>query len=506
MSIRGCILLLSLFAVSASATVVARADECPVRVTSVNLEGKGIANRIYRYRVVLSAQSATILPDVGLQIHIGPNRSPVHVDAANVKMLLDDAGYKGVIILQRPAADVSGAAVVDTRSGNDVAPCTSPALAADDHSAALIGWEIPTVIVTLDDSKYAHPDTANTVVLSGATSHWEYKKLAALDYPPVARDSNVTGRAIVRLNIGRLGQPEDAHISVSSGSKLLDDAALSTANHSTYVGGTDDGIPITAADATYEFAIDDELTGAGRIPVTPSELLKTYCPAVLDRISLATSLLSGSAYWYDIGLLTTSTGFDSIALAVVGAHSPVKVLDWRTAVSGFNSRLIGNGDVTFDYSVADGALFWPGDALAAGTVQDATIHSERVKTCKPHGAHVDYDVDKDSIVAVAETDRPWLGTPVLETVLPARFENIVWPSYAPATTDPAAADAINVRVHVTQSGQPLAAIVSNVSSAPEFAKAALAAAMASTYVVPHTADGAPLTQTFDIVYVYVPAK
>jgi TonB family protein len=489
-----------------SASCAARADECPVRVASVNLEGKGVANRVYRYRVVLGAQYATTLADVGLQIQVGSNRQSVHVDAANVQMKVDDDAYKGIVIVQRPSSDISGAAVVDITSGNTISPCESPAATADNHSTGLTGWDVPTVIVTLDDSKFVQPDAIRTTILSGAISHWKYKTQAALDYPPAARDANVTGRASVQLNIGQLGQPENAHITKSSGSKLLDDAALSAANQSNYIGGADDGIPITAAYPGYEFAIDSDEVPGGSIPHTPSELLKTYCPAVLDGISLATPLHSGSAYWYDVNVLTTKTSFDSISLALVGARSPVKVLDWSTAVSGFNNTLGGIGDAKVDYSGADGALFWTGDPLAAGTVQDATIHSERAKTCKPYGAHVDPDLDKNSIVSVAETDRPWLDTPVLETVLPARFENIVWPKYVPSTTDPASAVALDVRVHVTQSGVPLVAIVRSVSSAPSFASAAIEAAMASTYVVPLMADGAPLTKTFDIVYLYVPAK
>jgi len=58
---------------------------------------------------------------------------------------------------------------------------------------------------------------------------------------------------------------------------------------------------------------------------------------------------------------------------------------------------------------------------------------------------------------------------------------------------------------VTQSGEPLVAVVHDASVAPAFASAALAAAMASTYVVPRTADGSVITQTFDVYYLYVPA-
>jgi TonB family protein len=481
---------------------MARADECPVRVLSVDLEGKGLGAHVYRYRVALGASAAKDLPDIGLLIHVGSTHPPIHVVAPHLQMSRGEDAYKSIIILERPNADVSGASVADTEQETVVHPCSSAVKSVGgESSTTLTDWDVPTVIVTVDDANVASPDPSQITVLSGESKEATFKNKGRLDYPQAAEENNVSGTARVLVKIGPEGQTEKEGIAFSSGSKLLDDAALTALNRSTFTGASYDGVPVEAAYyVLYEFQLGDSQ------PLSPSQALDTFCPAVLSSISLATPLFSGSAYWYDVGLTMTRIHFDSITLAVVGAHPPVKTLYWRATVSGFNGTIGHDRDSHSGNDSAAGAVFWPGDPLSAGIVQSVTPRSKEQETCKPYGAHVGYDLDVDSIVAVAETDRPWLYAPIIESVLPARFNDIAWPKYHPSATDPANAVAIDVRVHTTQSGQPLVAIVKNVSSAPEFAKAALAAAMASTYVIPLSADGAPLTQTFDVVYVYVPSK
>ncbi len=500
MSFRGCFLALSAILLLSLATV-ARADECPAHVLSIDLEGKGLNDNVFRYRVVLGASVAKGLPDIGLQIQLGSSQPPIHVLAPHFQMYQGEDAYKGVIILVRPKADVSSASVADTELGAVISPCSSPAKSVGESSKSLTDWDIPSVLVTLDDSKLALSDASRSTVLSGDSKNAVFKKQGALDYPETAMDNGISGIARVLVKISPDGQLVKGAIAYSSGSKPLDDAALDAINHSSFAGSTYDGVPVESAYyVIYEFVL-----GAGR-PLRPSEVLNIYCPAILDNISLVTALFSGAAYWYDVELSTTQTHFDSMTLAVAGVYSPLKTLYWRTTLSGFSGTIGIDRRSKDGIDSAAGAIFWPGNPLFAGMVQDVTPRSKALETCKPYGAHVGYDLDVDSLVAVAETDQPWVDAPSLESVLPARFESIAWPHYIPSAQDPAAAVAANVRVHVTQSGQPLVAVVRNISAAPEFAKAALAAAMASTYVVPHTAAGAPLTQTFDVIYVYVPAR
>jgi TonB family protein len=491
--------MLSLVAVAASATAVARADECPVSVSSVELEGKGVANHIFRYRIALNAQTATNPPDVIVQIQFG-DRQPIQVVASHLQFNSHTDSSDDVRIFERPSEDVTGAAVTGTESGANVVPCTSP-IALVGHSSSPTDWITPTVSMTVNDTTAASPDASRVDLISVSNTDASFKHKAPLNYPTIARDQNISGTARAFVEIGPQGQRISSRIAYSSGSKVLDAAALSTLNQSEFLGSTFEGIPVESGYyIVYEFRLDDG------IPVEIPDLLKTYCPAIIDGISLSTNLFSGSAYWYNVELTTTPSTFDSVSLAVVGSQGPVKILQWRTITSGAHRMVGGYLGGKSAYKSEAGALFWPGDALAAGVVQDVTPHLRQLQTCKPYGAHVDYNADPDSVVAIAETDKPWLDAPVLETVLPARFKNVVWPKYVPSTSDPTYAVAVDVDVHVTQLGEPLVAIVRKASLAPEFAKAALDAAMASTYAVPHTADGAPLTQTFNITYLYVPAN
>jgi len=98
MFIRSCVLALAASVFLVPGSVAARADECPVRVSSVDLEGKGIAGHVYRYRVELSANSGAKPPDVGLQIRFGATRAPIHVVASHLNMSAGDETNDSIVI------------------------------------------------------------------------------------------------------------------------------------------------------------------------------------------------------------------------------------------------------------------------------------------------------------------------------------------------------------------------------------------------------------------------
>jgi TonB family protein len=519
MTIRRCIFTLSASIFIAFGAAAVRADECPVRVSSVDLEGKGISDHVYRYRIVLHPTSGGSQPDVGLRVQVAGGRSPVHTVASHLILNTDKDAHDDVLIFERPKPDAMDVAVVDTESGDIINPCSSSSVRVGEAITGLAEADIPTVLVTLDDSKRVAPDATRADLLSGTSHESTFKSRGHLDYPQEAEENDVVGAVRAKIQIDPGGQIEHAQIAVSSGSKLLDGAALKALGRTTFNGSTSDGIPV-ANDygVIYEFEIDNGVDHG--VQPAPVDVLKN-CPAALTGISLATKLFGGTAYWYDVGLDTTLSPIDSLTLAVVGAHAPVKLVPWSAIPMGVAQALtrdnvakpwgfvddqVDAGRPTTEVASHEGALFWTGDPLAAGTVQDATPLAKPAVTCQPYGAKVGYDVDTDAIVGNSDTDRPWLNSPILESVLPAHFAMIAWPKFVPSSSDPATAVEIGVRVHVTQSGVPLVAILHSASIAPGFAAAVLAAAMASTYVVPLSPGGAPLTQTFDVKYVYVPAN
>jgi TonB family protein len=492
---------LSALVLFASASAVARADECPIRVLSLSFEGKGTADLTYRYRVVLEAASGNAPRDLDLQIQSSNGRTPLSARAAHLQFYQDEGAYDDVVVFDRPSQDVSGIAVGDTVSGDVTTPCTSPTAHIGDPVDGLAGWDIPTVIATLGDSKKVSTHVSQIDLLTGRSRDGNFKTKAALNYPLIAQSMDVSGETVVRVTLGPAGQLEDARIDTSSGSKVLDDSAIDAAEKSAYTGSTLDGIPIVQVyNIVYEFRLDNEPA-----PPDMSDLIKLYCPAVLGHPFVNASLNSGTAFWYELHLTTAERKFDSISVEMVDSSSHVNDLLWNVLLRGYGDTMGIGRDPSLDHSSLSGALFWPSAALTWGQVQAVTEHAKKSSTCKPYPVDVSNKVDSDSLIAVTQTDRPWLTAPVVETVLPARFAVVSWPKYAPAV-ESSRPVAIRVSVHVTQSGEPLVGVVHGVSAAPEFSAAALNAAMTSTYIVPRTADGAVITQTFDIEYLYVPSS
>jgi len=67
------------------------------------------------------------------------------------------------------------------------------------------------------------------------------------DYPDAAREHNIQGDVLVSVVIGPQGQLVESSIRSSSGSKLLDDAALKAATSSTFRPPLHNGVPTQRA-------------------------------------------------------------------------------------------------------------------------------------------------------------------------------------------------------------------------------------------------------------------
>ena len=78
------------------------------------------------------------------------------------------------------------------------------------------------------------------------------------EYPELALEQHVEGQVTIRVTIGPDGRVEDATLVRSSGSKLLDDAALDAARTSTFRPPLVNGVP-TARDylIVYTFSLED---------------------------------------------------------------------------------------------------------------------------------------------------------------------------------------------------------------------------------------------------------
>jgi TonB family protein len=84
---------------------------------------------------------------------------------------------------------------------------------------------------TFDDTNVTFGDEAVAAILRSA----DMSRRVQPDYPLFARERGITGTVIIEVTIGAGGSLVDAHVYKSSGSPLLDDAALKAAQLSTYV-------------------------------------------------------------------------------------------------------------------------------------------------------------------------------------------------------------------------------------------------------------------------------
>lgn len=64
------------------------------------------------------------------------------------------------------------------------------------------------------------------------------------DYPPMARASGTTGKVVIKAFVDKDGKVIDARVYVSSGSAMLDDAAVRAAFKNTFKPGIQNGIPV----------------------------------------------------------------------------------------------------------------------------------------------------------------------------------------------------------------------------------------------------------------------
>src|SRR4029077_2638976 len=150
-------------------------------------------------------------------------------------------------------------------------------------------WNNTSVLVTEDDSSRSSPDASHVTLQTGRSKEVRFIKKVPLNYPLMAQNMDVSGEVRVLVRIGDDGRLETATASKSSGSKLLDDAALSAANASTFTAGSIDGIPV---EKMYYILYEFRLDGEPAVPTT-SDLLQAYCPAIPDGFGEITPLFGG---------------------------------------------------------------------------------------------------------------------------------------------------------------------------------------------------------------------
>lgn len=77
------------------------------------------------------------------------------------------------------------------------------------------------------------------------------------EYPSIARATGTTGRVVVKALIDKDGKVIDARVYVSSGSSILDDAAIRAAYRNVFSPGIQNGTPVRCwVTYTVDFKLD----------------------------------------------------------------------------------------------------------------------------------------------------------------------------------------------------------------------------------------------------------
>ncbi|MDA8249959.1 MAG: energy transducer TonB, partial [Rhodospirillales bacterium] len=77
-------------------------------------------------------------------------------------------------------------------------------------------------------------------------------------YPRAARRDNIQGRVVMRVRVAADGRPLAAEVAVSSGSALLDRAALAAVTTCRFVPATQGGHPVEFTyDVPYRFRLEN---------------------------------------------------------------------------------------------------------------------------------------------------------------------------------------------------------------------------------------------------------
>ena len=132
---------------------------------------------------------------------------------------------------------------------------STPAVAASLPPHVLGPPVLPAPSPVFSTQPTATPSASSTPVVAVDA---DFVRKGVPEYPELALEQHVEGQVTVRVTIGPDGRVEEASLALSSGSKLLDDAALDAARTSTFKPPLVNGVPTTRDYLiVYTFSLED---------------------------------------------------------------------------------------------------------------------------------------------------------------------------------------------------------------------------------------------------------
>jgi TonB family protein len=471
-------------------------DQCPISVSAVTLEGRSFSGSAYHFALWFSSpakpEQAPKQATVQLTLR---GAQPIAQSVDGLRFVGDTSGAFALAVFDRPSDDVISASITSARGVDGIdAKCASSERAVGIAGDGPLDASRSTAIVTFPDPQQigngivavaAKRSAPNSEITEGA-----FKFKAPPDYPQMAQDQDVTGDVSVLIRIAADGSLAKEWIDSSSGFKTLDDSALAAAAQSKYRPALFEDVPVSQEyKVIYAFRLV-----AGNSRYDPTQLEFEYCPASFSSAQLLTGASGGAIHLYSIDLSRQHAG-DGLSTIEVATSSDSTMVQWPL-------RAVAD-DKSGDVDSQGGVLYWlgpPVTQLRIGSMLDPSMNKPTVCHSEAFGAN--NTVRQDALVEYATTASPWLHAPEIQSDMPAQFATIAWPTYNPTDQERRNGSVtMGVTVRIAQDGTPLIAYLDDGSAAPVYAKAALDAAMSSTYVVPRNADGSIITETFQIDYV-----
>ncbi len=496
---RRCLALSLFFGFTLTALSAGRAvcDPCPISVSSLSVEGKSISGATYRYLVIFSttASPKDAATSVSMQLSFKDRASAI-IPVDGLKFAPGvGASYAGTAF-NMSSDDVAGAEIVQVQAANPTgAGCDSPQVTAGTAGAGAYESDRFTAIVTLPDSaRLSNQISASPVTLALPETQSDRTNVVYApppDYPVFARQQGLQGVANVDVWVSPDGRPDAEWVAQSSGSFLLDNAGLTAATYIHFKPFDFEDVPVARYYiVTYSWqASGGPDSRSGTFPELAT------CAAVINDARVADDTSNRNFQFYRISIDRKNSKPTDVMINVAtkASNAPIQ---WMLPASMTSST---RGVIT-----QRGILFWQGssvETMGVGSFGEKSAQAKTICGTQPRAVSKAYDSNDSEIDVAAAWPGPTASD--IQTVLPAHFAKVTWPAITPTEPDKASGfDAVDVLVRVSSEGTPLVAYTNDVSTSPAFAKSALDAAMASTYVVPRAADGSIITETFEVYYAF----
>jgi TonB family protein len=365
--------------------------------------------------------------------------------------------------VDRPTPDIAAGAIDQVVVTPGAQPVTcDPAWQTTSDVQSDFGLVI-TQVDTIDDS--TRP--MNAAVQS--FRHYDHVGAGVLSqndygYPREQMFKGIQGESIVEVRFDAAGKPKAFSIMSSSQDDALDANSLADARMTNFAPPLRDGKPDPDGWTELNYFYPRGFDG--------TNAAKDSCPAQIDTAVLANAGQSNNPNWYRILASTDEKNVISFQVEIQDSTGSVTAVPW---IAPDLSPAPG-GDAR--YPVARGEFAWAMPAVTKIWIGSVAFANGNAIACKRYYAVV----DQPSPTAMLE--RVGAVAPAATSIIsldPASYVRVVHPTYPPLELKSHLTGRVFVSTIIDALGDPMSSFIVGSSGNPDFDKAALDAAMSSSY-------------------------